>query len=123
MLQYNPNSGYISYDTWWGKLFKISCRYWMSAIFHATRSMFLGDMASAGGAAVLNMNINTTNLDGAPQGRCTLQLHGGRLMVDGQPVLATRPLGSRIVLIVPGGLHCVSIIDYNHIMKATAVVG
>jgi hypothetical protein len=59
------------------------------------------------------MRVLTTNLDGHPLGEVDLtQVTNGHATVNGQVVLAIRPIGSRVLLIVGSRQYCVSTADY-----------
>jgi hypothetical protein len=67
----------------------------------------------------MTMQIPATTLADEPLGLVEL-LRGadGRARVNGQPVLAIRPLGSRIALIVGDRQYCVALTDYWRVMRA-----
>lgn len=67
------------------------------------------------------MHIPTTNLDGHPTGTAAIRLVApGHLLVDEQPVLAVRVIGSRIALVLPGRQVCIAATDYLRACRASA---
>jgi hypothetical protein len=63
------------------------------------------------------MRVPTTNLDGYPLDEVDLtRSTDGRATVNGQAVIAMRPLGSRVTLVVDRRQYCVSTIDYWRVM-------
>lgn len=64
------------------------------------------------------MNVLATTFDGQPLGQIDLvRAHDGRVTVNGLPVLATRPIGSRIDLVVGARQYCVLTTDYWSVMR------
>jgi hypothetical protein len=67
------------------------------------------------------MHIDATTLDGEPLGRIELvRSADGRARVNDQLVVAMRPLGSRIALVVGDRQYCVALTDYWRVMRAAA---
>jgi hypothetical protein len=67
------------------------------------------------------MYIPATDLDGHPLGEVDLMRSSdGRAVVNSQAVLAMRPLGSRVALIVGSRQYCVSTTDYWRVMGAAS---
>ena len=66
------------------------------------------------------MQVATTDLDGQPRGTIELtRASDGRARVDGQLVVAMRPIGNRVALIVGATQYCVAAVDYWHVMRAS----
>ena len=69
------------------------------------------------------MRIRATDLDGHPLGEVDLTRSAdGRATVDGQAVLAMRPIGSRVALIAGDRQYCVSTADYWRVICAASSV-
>jgi hypothetical protein len=67
------------------------------------------------------MRITATDLDGHPLGEVDLARSvDGRATVNGELVLALRPIGSRVALIAGGRQYCVSTADYWRVMGASS---
>ncbi len=67
------------------------------------------------------MQVVGSDLDGAPLGLITLERVGAQqLLVDGQPVVATRVLGSRVALVLTSRQVCVAATDYWQVLGAAA---
>lgn len=67
------------------------------------------------------MYVAATNLDGHPLGEVDLSRSvDGRATVNAQVVLAMRPIGSRVALIVSGRQYCVPAADYWRVMSAAS---
>jgi hypothetical protein len=67
------------------------------------------------------MQIDATTLDGEPLGLIELARSAdGRARVNDQPVVAMRPLGSRIALVVGDDQYCVALTDYWRVMRTVA---
>jgi hypothetical protein len=67
------------------------------------------------------MRITATDLDSHPLGEVDLTRSAdGRATVNGQAVLAMRPIGSRVALIAGGRQYCVSTADYWRVMGAAS---
>jgi hypothetical protein len=65
------------------------------------------------------MQLRATTLDGEPLGEITLVRDAaGRALLDGQQVVALRPLGRRVVLIVGSRQFCVLAADYWKVIGA-----
>ena len=65
------------------------------------------------------MQIDATTLDSEPLGRIELvRSADGRARVNNQLVVALRPLGSRIALVVGDRQYCVALADYWRVMRA-----
>jgi hypothetical protein len=65
------------------------------------------------------MRMRATTLDGEPLGEVELLRDSeGRALLDGQLVVALRPLGSRMVLIVGSQQYRVPAADYWRVMGA-----
>ncbi len=65
------------------------------------------------------MLIPATDLDGRPLGTVELTRRAdGRAGVNGQPVIAMRPIGSRVALLLGGAQYCVPTVDYWRVMDA-----
>jgi hypothetical protein len=66
------------------------------------------------------MYVQASDMDGHRLGEVDLARSAdGRAMVNGELVLAMRPIGSRVALIVGGRQYCVSTADYWQVMGAT----
>jgi hypothetical protein len=64
------------------------------------------------------MRVSTTDLDGYPLGQVDLTRSGDDCAtVNGQAVIAMRPLGSRVTLVVDRRQYCVSVADYWRVMS------
>jgi hypothetical protein len=67
----------------------------------------------------MTMQIPATTLTGEPLGLVELVCGAnGRARVNDQLVVAMRPLGSRIALIVGDRQYCVALTDYWRVMRA-----
>ena len=65
------------------------------------------------------MRVQATDLDGQPIGEIDLgRTDSGRATVNGQPVVAMRPIGGRIALIVGASQYCVPAVDYWQVIRA-----
>jgi hypothetical protein len=65
------------------------------------------------------MQIATTHMNGTPANDVDIRLDThGRLWLDGQPVLATQVVGSRVQLIIPGAQHWIAATDYIRVRQA-----
>ncbi len=65
------------------------------------------------------MRVPATDLDGHPLGEVDLTRSAeGRAAVNGQPVIAMRPLGSRVVLLLGGDQYCVPTTAYWQVMTS-----
>ena len=65
------------------------------------------------------MRVPTTDLDGYPLDEVDLtRSDDGRATVNGQVVIAMRPLGSRVTLVIDRRQYCVSVTDYWRVMSA-----
>jgi len=63
------------------------------------------------------MRVPTTDLDGYPLDEVDLtRSDDGRATVNGQVVIAMRPLGSRVTLVIDRRQYCVSVTDYWRVM-------
>jgi hypothetical protein len=63
--------------------------------------------------------VTASDLDGQPLGEVELALSAdGHLMVNGQTVVAMRPLGSRVVLVVVNRQYCVASAEYWRVLGA-----
>ena len=63
------------------------------------------------------MQVETTDLDGHPHGTIELtRASDGRALVDGRPVVAMRPIGGRVALIIGGAQYCVATVEYWRVM-------
>lgn len=63
------------------------------------------------------MRIVATDFDGHSLGEVELTRSAdGRATLNGQAVVAMRPLGSRVALIAGGQQYCVAIADYWRVM-------
>jgi hypothetical protein len=59
------------------------------------------------------MRVPASDMDGQPLGEIELtQSTDGRAVVNGQVILAMRPIGSRVALIAGSRQYCVSTADY-----------
>ena len=64
------------------------------------------------------MQVETTDLDGHPRGTIELtRTSDGRALVNGQPVVAMRPIGSRVALIIGAAQYCVAAVEYWRVMR------
>lgn len=63
------------------------------------------------------MQIPSTDLDGRPTGLINLMQGAGGLLVDGEPVVATRVLGGRVVLVITSSQVCVAATDYVRALR------
>ena len=69
------------------------------------------------------MRIVATNFDGQMLGEVDLSRSAdGRATVNGQAVLAMRPLGSRVALIAGSQHYCVATADYWRVMGVAGSV-
>jgi hypothetical protein len=69
----------------------------------------------------MTMQLPATTLDGQPLSMVELvRSADGRARVNDQLVLAMRPLGSRIALIVGSRQYCVAVADYWQVMGVAA---
>jgi hypothetical protein len=69
------------------------------------------------------MYVAATDLDGYPLGEVDLSRSAdGRATVNDQLVLAMRPIGSRVALIVSGRQYCVLAADYWRVMSAATKI-
>ena len=67
------------------------------------------------------MYVAATDLDGHPLGEVDLSRStNGRATVNDPLVLAMRPIGSRVALIVSARQYCVSAADYWRVMSAAS---
>jgi hypothetical protein len=67
------------------------------------------------------MQITATDLDGHSLGEVDLARSAdGRATVNGQVVLAMRPIGSHVALIAGGRQYCVLAADYWRVMSAAS---
>jgi hypothetical protein len=67
------------------------------------------------------MHVAASDLDGHPLGEVELtRSTDGRAMVNGQAVLAMRPIGSRVALIAGRNQYCVLTADYWRVMSAAS---
>ena len=67
------------------------------------------------------MHVAATDFDGHSLGEVDLtRSTDGRAMVNGQAVLAMRPIGSRVALIALGRQYCVPAADYWRVMSAAS---
>lgn len=65
------------------------------------------------------MRVVATDLDGQPIGEVDLdRTNSGRATVNGQPVVAMRPIGGRIALIVGASQYCVAAVEYWQVIRA-----
>ena len=65
------------------------------------------------------MHVQASDLDGQALGEVDLARSAdGRATVNGEKVLAMRPIGSRVALIAGGRQYCVSTADYWQVMGA-----
>jgi hypothetical protein len=65
------------------------------------------------------LRVAATDLDGQPLGEVELALSvDGHLTVNGQTVVAMRPLGSRVVLVVVSRQYCVASAEYWRVLGA-----
>jgi hypothetical protein len=69
------------------------------------------------------MNVAATDLDGHPLGEVDLSRSAdGRATVNDRVVLAMRPLGSRVALIVSSHQYYVPAADYWRVMSAASKI-
>jgi hypothetical protein len=67
------------------------------------------------------MRVPASDMDGQPLGEIELtQSADGRAVVNGQVILAMRPIGSRVALIAGSRQYCVSTTDYWQVMSAAS---
>jgi hypothetical protein len=72
----------------------------------------------------MKMHVAATDLDGHSLGEVDLaRAPDSRATVNGQLVLAMRPIGSRVALIAGGRQYCVSTADYWRVMGAADKTG
>jgi hypothetical protein len=68
------------------------------------------------------MQVAATDLDGQPLGEIDLVRSAeGRATVNGQLVIATRPIGSRMALVVGARQYCVPVADYWRVMGTSSI--
>jgi hypothetical protein len=69
----------------------------------------------------MTMQIAATTLDGEPLGLIELvRTADGRARLNDQLVVALRPLGSRVALVVGDHQYCVALADYWRVMRTAA---
>jgi hypothetical protein len=69
----------------------------------------------------MTMQIAATTLDGEPLGLVELvRATDGHAHLNDQLVVAMRPLGSRVALVVGNRQYCVALADYWQVMRAAA---
>ena len=67
------------------------------------------------------MQIATTHMNGTPANDVDIRLDTrSRLWLDGQPVLATQVVGSRVQLIIPGAQFWITAADYIRVRQAVS---
>ena len=67
------------------------------------------------------MLVTATDLDGQPLGEIDLvRSADGHAVVNGQAVISTRPIGSRIALVVGATQYCVPLADYWRVIGTSS---
>ena len=68
------------------------------------------------------MQVAATDLDGQPLGEIDFARSAeGRATVNGQLVIATRPIGGRMALVVGGRQYCVPVAVYWQVMGTSSI--